>query len=60
MWVRFVRDFDFSPKPSVTVAYKQGMRLFVTRAAADAAIGAGAAVASRRPRKTEAGHAGRG
>lgn len=59
-WIRFTRDIDFSPKPSVTIAYKQGMRLFVTRAAAQAAIGAGAAVASSRPRKTGGADAERG
>lgn len=46
MWVRFVRDFDFSPaerKGRVTIAYKDGTEKNVTQECADQAIAAGAA-----------------
>ncbi|MGB3536801.1 MAG: hypothetical protein WBA42_01440 [Mesorhizobium sp.] len=45
MWFRFERDFDFSPVERggrVTVAYKDGMIMNVTRACAEAAEAAGA------------------
>jgi hypothetical protein len=42
--VRFSRDFDWSPRPRVIIAYKAGEKpLVVRRACADAAIAAGAA-----------------
>lgn len=50
-WVLFTGDFDWSPSRAVTVAYKAGMRLFVKREVADAAIGAGKAKPSSRPRE---------
>lgn len=37
MWVRFIDDFDWRPRCGVTVAYKAGMTLNVTRACAVAA-----------------------
>lgn len=46
MRVRFLEDFDWSPaefKGRVTVAYKAGMELRVTRACAAAALAAGKA-----------------
>jgi hypothetical protein len=54
MWVRFTADFEFSPAAfsgRSTTAYKAGMVLNVTRECADKAIGAGKAVAGRKPRK---------
>ncbi len=45
MWVRFVKDFDFSPgarNGRVTIAYKAGMRVNVTRECHAAAHAAGA------------------
>jgi hypothetical protein len=52
-WVRFTCDFDWSPRFGVTVAYKQGMRLFVTRGAAEEAKAKGAAVASTKPGRAD-------
>lgn len=37
MWVRFIEDFGWRPHYGVTVAYKAGMILNVTRACAAAA-----------------------
>lgn len=48
-WVRFVADFDFKPKESVTVAFKAGTLRIVPRAAAVQAIAAGKAEAAERP-----------
>ncbi|MBN9243942.1 MAG: hypothetical protein J0I98_14215 [Mesorhizobium sp.] len=45
MWFRFEKDFDFSPAERggrVTIAYKGGMVVNVTRACAEAAEKAGA------------------
>lgn len=45
MWFRFERDFDFSPSARngrVTIAYKAGMVMNVTRECAEAARRAGA------------------
>lgn len=52
-WIRFTHDFDWSPRFGVTIAYKQGMRLFVTRAAAAAAKARNAAVASTKPGRAD-------
>lgn len=41
--VLFTGDFDFTPKPSVTICYKAGMRMLVTRTCAEEAIAAGKA-----------------
>lgn len=43
MWVSFSKDFRWKPKATVTIAYKPGMRLSVTRGCGMAAIRAGAA-----------------
>jgi len=40
MWVKFADDFDWKPKPSVTIAYRAGMILNVPIAAARAAVAA--------------------
>lgn len=53
-WVRFVDDFDWRPSGKAVVAFKRGMTLFVTRAAADASIARGRAVAAERPVKESA------
>lgn len=44
MRVRFVRDFDWRPRLGITIAYRAGMEMPVTRACARAACAAGAAV----------------
>jgi hypothetical protein len=41
--VRFLRDFDYRPKPNVTIAYKKGMMAFVRLECAERAIAIGAA-----------------
>lgn len=49
-WVRFVRDFDWWPQPRVTIAYKAGSVVLVTRRCAERAVAAGRAVRVARPR----------
>jgi hypothetical protein len=44
MWVRFIAPFDYKPKRSVTLAYKTGDIVNVTRACGEAAIEVRAAV----------------
>lgn len=54
MWVRFLRDFDFNPperRGRVTVAYRAGMVRLVRKCCADAAIAAGAAEWTERPKR---------
>lgn len=41
--VHFTADFDWSPRPGVTIAYKRGHRLLVTTRCAAAAVAAGRA-----------------
>lgn len=51
MWVRFTADFPFSPEARggrVTIAYKAGMTMNVTRECADKAIAAGKAEPAKR------------
>lgn len=36
-WVRFTADFDFKPKPQVTIAYLAGQVRLVSQACAEAA-----------------------
>ncbi|MET4636166.1 hypothetical protein [Kaistia defluvii] len=58
MRVRFIADFDWSPaerQGRVTVAYKAGMELRVTRVCAAAAIEAGKAEAIVRKKPDERG-----
>lgn len=43
MRVEFLRDWDWSPKANVVLAYLAGMRRRVTRRCAERAIAAGAA-----------------
>ena len=49
MWVKFTKDFDFKPKPTVTKAYKAGMVENVTQACAEQAIALGKAEKTARP-----------
>lgn len=42
-WVRFTADFDFKPKPAVTIAYRAGDDKLVTTPCANAAIALGKA-----------------
>jgi hypothetical protein len=39
--VKFTKDFDYKPKPSVTIAYKAGREYTVRRECADQAIAVG-------------------
>lgn len=49
-WVRFQKDFDFRPPVhGVTLAYKAGGEYSVTRACAEKAVAAGAAVRIKPP-----------
>jgi hypothetical protein len=54
-WVDFTADFDWDVKPNVTIAYKGGTRVLVSRAIADAAKAAGKVADERRetPRKRD-------
>lgn len=49
-WIRFTSDFDFRPRPQVTIAYKAGMHLLVTTACADLAVAKGRAVRQGKPK----------
>jgi hypothetical protein len=54
MWIRFTKDFDFSPPERggrATVSYKAGTKANVRRIAAEAAIAAGKAVVVETPRR---------
>ncbi|MEQ1901862.1 MAG: hypothetical protein ABL866_14160 [Devosia sp.] len=42
-WIKFTADFDFRPKPAVTLAYRAGQVVLVTTACAKAAIDKGRA-----------------
>lgn len=50
-WVKFTEDFDWWPSPQVTIAYKAGMTLNVTRRCAESAKAKGKAVSCASPRK---------
>lgn len=49
-WVRFDKDFDWSPKFGVTKAYKAGMVKLVTTRCADRAVEAGRGVKVAKPK----------
>lgn len=49
-WLRFTADFDFKPKPAVTLAYKAGQEKLVTTPCAAAAVAAGKAERIRKPK----------
>lgn len=53
MWVRFTDNFDWKPKSTVTVAYRKGNELNVTRECADKAIALGKAEILKRGVKDE-------
>lgn len=50
-WVRFTADFDFKPKPSVTLAFLAGQESSVTRECAALAVERDKAVQLRKPSK---------
>lgn len=54
-WVRFLTDFDWKPKPQVTLAFRAGQEENVTTPCAEAAIAKGKAVKLPRKRKGDAG-----
>lgn len=51
MWVRFLADYDWKPKPAVTIAYRAGSVVNVTRLCAAQAIEASKAEKTQRPAK---------
>ena len=53
-WVRFLADYDHKPKPSVTIAYKAGAVMNVTRTCAARAVERGSAVPVRKSSKNAA------
>lgn len=48
-WVRFVADFDFKPKPGITIGYRAGYVGLVSRSCAEKAKARGCAVTVGRP-----------
>lgn len=53
MWVRFTADFDWKPKPQVTLAFLAGQERNVTRDCAEKAVAAGKAVKFRKASKAD-------
>jgi hypothetical protein len=53
-WVRFSADFDFKPKPSLTLAYRAGDEKLVTTPCAQAAVAAGKGTIVKKARKGKA------
>jgi hypothetical protein len=51
--VTFTDDFDFKPKPQVTIAYKAGWSGLVTTPCADQAVAAGKATRQAKPKAKE-------
>lgn len=49
-WLRFTADHNWKPTVKVTIAFKKGMVLFVTRACAAESIAKGKAVLTERPK----------
>lgn len=49
MWVLFTADYDWKPRPPVTIAFKADSVANVTRACAAKAIAAGKAERTERP-----------
>lgn len=47
--VHFIRDFDYKPKPSVTIAYRKGEKVLVRLECAEQAIARGYAVSVKGP-----------
>ncbi len=52
-WVYFTENFDWKPKPQVTIAYREGQRLLVTTPCANAAFAKGVAEKLKTPRKAD-------
>ena len=52
-WVEFTKDFDWKPKPQITIAYPAGFRGNVTTLCAQAAVAKGAATKTKTPRKSD-------
>ncbi|WP_273785606.1 hypothetical protein [Brucella intermedia] len=52
-WVHFTADFDWKPKPQVTIAYRKGRRLIVTTPCASAALAKGVAEKMKTPGKAD-------
>jgi hypothetical protein len=52
-WVHFTADFDWKPKPQVTIAYRKGQRLLVTTPCANVAFAKRVAEKLKTPRKTD-------
>lgn len=53
MWIEFTKRFDWKPKPAVTIVYKPGHRVSVTRRCGEEAIRLERGVAIRTPRRGE-------
>lgn len=53
-WVRFTNDFEWWPSPQVTISYKAGSVLNVTRRCAAEAVAKGRAVRAAAPRRSPA------
>lgn len=53
-WVKFTADFDWKPKPAVTVAYHAGQTKLVTTACARRAKAQGRAEAASKPENENA------
>jgi hypothetical protein len=52
-WVRFEKDFDWKPKPAVTLGYLKGMVVSVTRSCAEQAVARGVAAYVKSPTRQE-------
>jgi hypothetical protein len=52
-WVEFTDDFDWKPKPQITIAYRAGFKGNVTTPCAQAAVAKGVATKSKTPRKDD-------
>jgi hypothetical protein len=51
-WVRFISDFNWKPKPAVTIAYKAGHVMNVTSACAAEAVRKGRATRMKKTTKS--------
>lgn len=52
-WIKFTADFDFKPRPAVTIGHTANTTRLVNRACAEAAQAAGKAIPAKRPAKTD-------
>ena len=52
-WLRFTANFDWKPKPQVTIAFKAGQEKNVPTPCAEAALAKGVAVRLPRKRRTD-------